>query len=248
MSNTNKFRGEDLEKASVQFEKQLDALSQRISYDFGKKELLRQAMTHSSYNNEPISNYERLEFLGDRVLGLVVSEWLFEANNSEREGKLTKRFAWLVGESHLVDVGRRMHLDEIVRIGPALQRDRLPPSIIADLVESLIGAIYRDRGTKAASKFICDHVWDNEVLGAVPLEASARNILQELCAKRRVTSLEYDCSSHGPDHKRVFTCKASVTIEDHYFEANGEGASDSSAKTKAAQKLLVQIREQLGIE
>lgn len=223
------------------FDQHLDDLCSDLSYSFVKKDLLRQALTHSSFSQEPQGNYERLEFLGDRVLELVVSRWLYEANRAEREGNLTKRLAWLVDEEHLNEVGRRLKLDRFVRIGTALRRDRLSDGVIADLVEALVGAIYLDRGVASATKFIRDHIWDKEVLGEEPLNASPRNTLQELCDRAKVAHPRYECTPEGPDHSRSFLCKASVRIEDKAYEATGEGASEITAVRAAAKRLLEMI-------
>ncbi|MEM7197032.1 MAG: ribonuclease III domain-containing protein, partial [Pseudomonadota bacterium] len=131
----------------------LQTLCQKLGYEFGDKALLRQALTHKSAGP---SHYQRLEFLGDRVMGLIVAETLMARFARSQEGELTKRFVRLVDQSFLADVARQLQLDTMVIVGAPERDQDLPnnPAILADVVEAIIAALYCDGGMEAARGFI----------------------------------------------------------------------------------------------
>jgi ribonuclease-3 len=240
-------RREGREKERVRFERKLCDLESRIGHAFARKEWLREAVTHSSYAQENPGKtfYERLEFLGDRVLELIVCQWLYEERPSDGEGDLTMRLAWLVDEGSLAEAGRRIGLPEVVRTGPALPKGELPDSIVADVMEALVGALYEDGGLSVASHFVQGNIWDDGALGPEPLRSSPRNMLQERCDQLRtgqeVSQPRFDCQSSGPDNRKVFVCIASLEVGGKVLEGEGEGSSKKRAERAAAESLLTRI-------
>lgn len=240
---------EDREKERVIFDKRLKDLQVRMGYTFVRGEWLREALTHSSYAHEEPGkpSYERLEFLGDRVLELFVCEQLFE-QCPDREGDLTKRLAWLVDEESLALAGKKLKLDHALRTGPAVPKERVPDSIVADVLEALVGAIYLDGKEKAARRFVLENVWDPEALGSEPLKASPKNLLQERCDELRglVGDIrpEFTCEESGPDHQRSFSCCVRVKVAGEVMEASSRGKSSKKAAEKAAAEALLKCIEE----
>ncbi|MCU0862073.1 MAG: hypothetical protein MUE65_07120 [Methanomassiliicoccales archaeon] len=214
---------ESREKERVMLEMRLDALEHRLGHPFVRRELLRQALTHSSYSaeNKGKEPYERLEFLGDRVLELMACDRLFRDLPDEGEGDLTKRLAWLVDEESLTEVGRDLGLEGCLRLGGSVDQGRLPESILGDAVEALVGALYLDGGMKAAERFFLAWIWDGEVLGDEPLKASPLNLLQETC-----------------DRPRLYICHAMLDLEGRTMRLEREGRSKKRARREAARALL----------
>lgn len=211
-----------------------------LKYSFRDRELLRKALTHSSLNQAgSIGNdYERLEFLGDSVLELVTREYLLERFPVEPEGKLTRRKIGIVRKRNLAGQGIRMGLDRLAMVGGSFTPSpgaRL--SIAADIVESLIGAIYTDSGLVAARDFI-----RREILDASPCSGHGpdpRSRLQEYCQSRGLKLPAYrTVEKRGPDHAPVFT----VTVRIDGSEAGtGTGTTRKAASEQAASMVLNNI-------
>ena len=128
-------------------------IEKKININFKDKSFLIKTFTHKSYN--PINNYEKLEFLGDRVLGLIISKRLLEIYPNENEGSLDKKLASLVNKKKCLEIGKSLNLDRFILIGNSKERQvKIEGKIIADVCESLIGAIFLDQGLKIAEKFI----------------------------------------------------------------------------------------------
>ena len=196
--------------------------------------LFERALTHSSHDQD---NYERLEFLGDRVLGLVIAEWLIETWPNEPEGKLSHRLNALVAREVCAEVARELDVIPRIRLGRqaiddgAFQSD----NVLGDVTEALIGALYLEAGLEAAARFIRKG-WAERIdsLSAPPRHPKA--LLQEWTAAKKRRAPEYRIvETSGPDHARRFTVSVSVK---GVGEATGTGSSKQEAETAAAEALL----------
>ena len=199
--------------------------------------LFQRALTHPSHGGP---NYQRLEFLGDRVLGLVVSDWLYARHAEEAEGKLAHRFNGLVSREVCADVGREIDLTPWLRLGRQALDDGVFESdnVLGDVVEALIGALYLDGGLPAAERFIRDH-WKDRIGGQRVPPKHPKAALQELAAARNRKPPAYSIVDRsGPDHRPHF--RVSVKVNG-LGEAEGDGASRQEAETAAAKALLEKL-------
>lgn len=220
--------------------KNLEELENKIGYSFKDKELLKQALTHSSFANEQkinkYSDYERLEFLGDAVLELVSSEFLFRSNQAMKEGELTKLRASMVCESALAYCARLFDLEDYILLGKGeeMTGGRSKDSIISDVMEAIIGAIYIDSGMEKAAEHINKFILSD--LEHKQLFYDAKTILQELVQRDHNAVLNYALiSEKGPDHDKVFVVEAKVgdkTI------GRGAGKTKKAAEQQAAYEAL----------
>jgi len=207
----------------------------KIPYTFHDPNLLLKALTHPSTSRlQKASDFERLEFLGDRVLGLVVAEMVYEKYPTEKEGDLAKRFAALVCREACLEVAHQMDLSQYLR---ASLGDISPHSaILADAVEALIGAIYLDGGQEAATTFIMAY-WPALLEKDITPPKDAKTVLQELAQSKDLGVVPvYRVVDHsGPAHTPTFTVH--LTVEG-LGEATGTGASKRQAEQMAAKLLL----------
>ena len=219
----------------------LAELEKKISYCFKDKELLKQALTHSSFSNEQKikkwKNYERIEFLGDAVLELVSSEYFYHTYPEETEGNLTKMRASAVCEQALAITARQLMLGSYMVFGKGEEsnggRDR--DSIIADCVEAIIGAIYLDSGIDEAKRFIHEFVLND--LDHKRLFYDAKSILQERIQEDKLGELTYELVGElGPEHEKVFLVEARLNGEKIGY---GEGKSKKTAQQHAAYDALL---------
>ena len=200
--------------------------------------LFETALTHASSRGP---NYERLEFLGDRVLGLVIARLLYERFPDEPEGKLSQRYNSLVARETCGEIGRELGIPSVVRLGKQARDDGASQSdnVIGDIVESLIGAIYLEAGLDAAERLI-RRVWGplvDEQRGAPKHPKSA---LQELAAARNLPNPHYELVSRsGVHHNPRFTVRVSLK---NSAEAQAEGSSKQDAETEAARALLSKLQ------
>ena len=223
----------------------MERLEERIGYQFHKKELLKQALTHSSYTNEQknqkMANYERLEFLGDAVLELVSSEYLFQAHKSVPEGELTKRRASMVCEPSLAFCAKDLELGRFMLLGKGEESTggRNRDSIIADGMESLIGAIYLDSGMEEARKFIYRFVLND--LENKQLFYDSKSNLQEVVQANFKADLSYELAGEsGPEHNKSFTVRVRLGKE---LLGEGSGKTKKAAEQQAAYQALLKLRE-----
>lgn len=196
--------------------------------------LFQAALTHSS---APGENYERLEFLGDRVLGLTVATWLIELYPDEPEGKLSHRLHALVSGDVCAEIAQELDVRPLLKLGRQAQDDGVFDStnVLGDVVEALIGALYLDAGIEPAAAFI-RKAWGDRFarLSAPPKHPKAA--LQEWAAAKKRRPPEYVVSEmSGPDHARRFTVTVRVNGAG---EASGNGLSKQEAETEAARALL----------
>jgi ribonuclease III len=209
--------------------------------------LLERALTHRSYayENGGLPTNERLEFLGDSVLGLVVTDTLFRGNPELPEGQLAKLRAAVVNMRALADVGRDLALGEYVRLGRGEEatggRDK--SSILADTLEAVLGAVYIDQGLDAAARLV-HRLFDPLIDQAATLGAGLdwKTSLQELTATAALGVPEYLVSETGPDHEKVFTAIVQVSGEAY---GEGSGRSKKEAEQEAAATAWRHLRAQL---
>jgi len=218
----------------------LQALSRRLGHAFSRPALLAQALTHASaIQGVGDPNYERLEFLGDRVLGLVVADMLLAQFPQEPEGPLAQRLADLVRRETLTAVALELDLGTYLRIAKTGQDDeRQNPAILADVCEALIGALYLDGGLSAARQFI-EPIWRPLLIEARKPPQDAKTALQEWAQGRGLPLPEYrETARSGLDHEPVFTIE--VTLAGHGGES-AEGRSKRQAEQAAAALLLARL-------
>ena len=199
--------------------------------------LYEQALTHGSASR---TTYERLEFLGDRVLGLVVAEWLYERFPDEPEGQMSRRYNALVARETCADVGRELGVPAKIRLGRQAREDLATESdnVIGDVVESLIGALYFDGGYGAAKAFIRT-AWTSRLDSQNGAPVHPKSALQELAAAKNWGSPVYEIVSRfGLHHAPTFRIKVSLRGAG---EAEAEGPSKQDAETAAAIALLEKI-------
>lgn len=226
-------------------QKPLEELEQKIGYSFQDKRLLRQALTHSSFANEQKINkyddYERLEFLGDAVLELVSSEFLFRENENMTEGQLTRLRASMVCEQALAYCAREFGLENYILLGKGeeLTGGRTKDSIISDVMEAIIGALYVDNGMEEAKAYIHRFVLSD--LEHKQLFYDAKTILQERIQQKNQGTLHYELiREEGPDHDKMFVVEAK--IDDKTIGA-GQGRTKKAAEQQAAYEALKSMKE-----
>lgn len=219
-------------------------LEETIGYEFKDKELLCVALTHSSYINDhklsKTMDYERTEFLGDAVLELVTSEYLYKKFPNKNEGNMTKTRASMVCEKALAITAREIGLGKFIRLGFGEEKSggRQRESIIADVVESIIGAIYLDSGLEEAKKFIHRFVLDD--FENKSMFYDCKSTLQELVQKDNTHHLEYTIlSQSGPDHNKTFEAAA---VLDGKIIGRGTGRTKKDAQQNAAYAAILDIK------
>ena len=224
----------------------LERLEEKIGYCYKKKELLQQALTHSSFANEQKINksrdYERLEFLGDAVLELVSSDFLFHTNPDMSEGKLTRLRASMVCEPALAYCARDLELHEYIRLGKGeeMTGGRHRDSIISDVMEAVIGSLYLDGGFQAAHDFI--HRFILTDLEDKILFYDAKTVLQEMIQETPQGSLNYRLiKEDGPDHDKVFVVEAYINGKP---VSQGQGRTKKAAEQQAAYEAILMLRKQ----
>jgi len=221
-------------------------LEKKLNYTFRDPALLSEALSHSSYANEHraahLNSNERLEFLGDSVLGFVTAEFLFVQHPDLPEGDLTRIQAALVCEQSLYEVARKLELDKYLKLGRGEEAGggRERTSILADATEAVFAAVYLDGGIGAASQLIHRVLLDAEKEEAVEeRRRDYKTALQELVQRTPGRTITYQLVEEtGPDHCRVFVMEVSV---DGQVSGRGEGRSKKEAEqaaAKAALKLL----------
>ena len=222
-----------------------EALAEHIGVEFKDMALLRTACTHRSYLNENkgsgLEHNERLEFLGDAVLELVVTSFLFRKFTKKAEGELTAYRSALVNANSLMKVAAHIGLDEYILLsrGEAKDKGRARSIILANAVEAVIGAIYMDQGYNASANFISDHllnIIDIEEIIAKKLWMDAKSRFQEKAQEVVGLTPNYKTLKEvGPDHEKQFTL--GVFLGDVQV-ATGAGASKQEAEQRAAEKAL----------
>ncbi|NLL75709.1 MAG: ribonuclease III [Clostridiales bacterium] len=226
-------------------ENALEQLEKRIGYCFKDKNLLKQALTHSSFANEQkinkLQDYERLEFLGDAVLELVTSTFLYEKHPEMPEGQLTKKRSMLVCGPALAFCAKDIEVGKYILLGKGEEATggRGRESITADVMEAIIGAIYLDGGYGAASVFIHRFVLSD--LENKELFYDSKTLLQEEVQKDSRGTLRYELVSEtGPDHDKEFVIEARVNGK---ILGRGIGKTKKAAEQQAAYEALLACKD-----
>ncbi len=219
-------------------------LQNAIGYHFQNPDLLQQALTHTSYANEVCQNglysYERLEFLGDSILGFTAADYLLSAFPQLHEGDLSKLRADLVCETSLAQTARKLNLGQYLRLGRGEEAcgGREKPSIIADVVESVIAAIYLDGGLAAAQRFIYAFV-QVDTRQRIRLNTDWKTKLQELIQRKKDQSLVYELTGEtGPDHDKTFSVRVLLNGSE---VGQGTGTSKKRAEQAAAREAVERL-------
>ena len=209
-------------------------LEKKIKINFKDKDLLVRSLTHKSYSKE--INNEKLEFLGDRVLGLVIAKKLLEIYPNEKEGILDKKFASLVNKKTCLQIAKKINLDKyILTLDIKKKKNIVEDKVVSDCCEALIGSIYLDKGFNSVEKFILE-LWSENIKDSVITQIDAKTKLQEFSLKRFKKLPIYKLISNtGPRHKPLF--KVGVKLVDTKFFL-AEGSSKKDAEQNAAIKCL----------
>ena len=214
--------------------KNFNQFEKKIGYNFNNINLLIQSLTHKSF--DPIKNNEKLEFLGDRVLGLIISKNLLKTFPNDKEGDLDKKLASLVNRKQCVKIANKLNLSEFILIRNSKnKKQEIENKILSDSIESIIGAIYLDQGFEKVEKFILDH-WREDIIKRTITERDAKTKLQELSLKVNKSLPIYKLiENKGPRHKPII--KVSVKIKNSKVIV-AIGNSKKEAEQNAAKKLL----------
>ncbi len=214
--------------------KNFNQFEKKIGYNFNNINLLIQSLTHKSF--DPIKNNEKLEFLGDRVLGLIISKNLLKTFPNDNEGDLDKKLASLVNRKQCVKIANKLNLSEFILIRNSKnKKQEIENKILSDSIESIIGAIYLDQGFEKVEKFILDH-WREDIIKRTITERDAKTKLQELSLKVDKSLPIYKLiENKGPRHKPII--KVSVKIKNSKVIV-AIGNSKKEAEQNAAKKLL----------
>lgn len=223
----------------------MEKLEERLGHSFKNPELLKTALTHSSYANENkhegVCN-ERLEFLGDAVLGLIVARYLYLNFPQLNEGKMTRLRSELVCEKNLDEVAAKLDLGRYLRLGKGEENGggRTRPSILADAVEATLAAIYLDGGMTEAENFVNTYIINVFKSGEAEYEGDYKTELQELVQRNNGQHLEYKLiGESGPDHAKIF--KIAVILNGREVAA-GTGKSKKLAEQMAAKSALEKLK------
>lgn len=232
-----------MESKAIDYSRPIADLEETIGYKYNDKELLITAMTHSSFSNENkngnerVKNNERLEFLGDSILSLLVSDYIFKKYSNLAEGELTKIRAASVCESALYNLATELELGTYLRLGHGeAAQNRLRKSIVADAFEALLASLYLDGGIETARNFLMKRIEPTIDRAAKGWDDDYKSRLQKLAQQTPEEILEYrEVGEEGPPHDRVFTFEV-------YLNSNllgvGNGRSKREAEQQAARQAL----------
>lgn len=219
----------------------MEEIEKKIGYHYQNRALLAEALTHSSYANEGkkgMRNNERLEFLGDSILSLIVAEFLFTHYRHEPEGELTKLRAALVCEQSLFHFAQKINLGEYLRLGKGEEHTggRTRPSIVSDAFEAVIASIYLDGGFEEAKKFVLRFIPEHMDIKKIGEMSDYKTALQEIIQKNREEKIEYVLvNEEGPDHNKAFTVEVHLNSN---VIGKGTGRSKKQAEQLAAREAL----------
>ena len=212
-------------------------LQNSLKIKFKNLNTLKKCLTHKSH--DAVENYEKLEFLGDRVLGLVISKKLIELYPSEKEGILDKKFASLVNKNRCGEIGTKLKLHDYILVGNLNKKNKtIESKIISDCCESLIGAIFVEKGFNYTEKFVLK-IWDDKIKSSNVTQIDSKTKLQEYSLKKYKALPIYKLISNtGPRHKPSF--KVAVKLKNSKF-VEAIGSSKKIAEQSAAKELLKQL-------
>ena len=215
----------------------LNNFEKKIKINFKNKDLLIKSLTHKSY--DPINNNEKLEFLGDRILGFVIAKKLLELYPNDKEGILDKKLASLVNKKMCFDVCNSFELSKYIKTNSSNKKNyRIEDKIISDACEAIIGAIFLDKGIKIAERFILD-LWNIHINNTKQTKIDSKTRLQEYSLKKFKKLPVYKLiESTGPRHKPTFKVEVKVKSAK---STTGKGFSKKDAQQNAATQLLKNI-------
>tara|TARA_B100001057_G_scaffold211383_1_gene211849 strand:- start:1693 stop:2361 length:669 start_codon:yes stop_codon:yes gene_type:complete len=214
-------------------------LEKKINIKFKNKSLLIKSLTHKSFDKE--NNYEKLEFLGDRVLGLVIAKKLLEIYPHEKEGILDKKFASLVNKKTCLEISKKLELQKfILTLNSGNRKNVIEDKVLADSCEALIGSIYLEKGYSTAEKTIL-FLWSKHIKESVITQIDAKTKLQELSLKKfKKLPIYKTVSNTGPRHKPIFKVGVKLVNSKFYI---AEGNSKKDAEQNAAVFCLNDIKK-----
>lgn len=218
----------------------LQAFAARLGHDFRRPELLLRALTHPSIATPSRPDNQRLEFLGDRVLGLVMSEALLMADKAASEGQLAPRFNALVRKETCAEVAREIGLGDVLRLGRSemLSGGRRKEALLGDAMEAVIAAVYRDAGFEAAKAFVL-RLWGDRVTRVKADARDPKTALQEWAQARSLAPPSYiETGREGPPHEPVFTIAVRLATGE---EESATARSKRAAEQAAARALLARL-------
>jgi len=220
----------------IDFEK----IKKELGYEFKNKELLKTALTHTSYAYEKkVESNEKLEFLGDSILEFVSSEYIFENYSDLKEGEMTKVRASVVCEKSLHEIAEKHNFSDFLRLGKSekVSQQEVRPAIMADSIEAVIAAIFLDSGMEYAKKFIIENLKEPIEIATKHIgQKDYKTVLQELLQKNGNVLIEYEIiKESGPDHDKMFTAEVKCNGK---ILATGIGKSKKLAEMEAAKNAL----------
>jgi ribonuclease III len=233
----------DKKKALAELrEKKLDALEATLGLRFANRDLLRLALTHSSLRDEFTQSNERLEFLGDSVLGLAVAQHLFATFPALHEGELTKLKSMTVSGAALTAIGKRLELVRFLDVGKGVRKGRgVPPSLIANAVEAIVGAVYLDAGFDAVRELVVSWL-DAEVRRAAEKRSAINHkaALQQMTQRVFASVPSYAVIEElGPDHKKEFVIAVRIGVREF---PQAKGKTKKIAEQRAARLALRELK------
>lgn len=221
----------------------VETCEEMLNYHFQNKDLLREAVTHASFTDQRVNSYERLEFLGDSILGFAVCDYLFHRFPTWLEGELTKVKSNVVSRQTCAKIGLEMGIDQILVVGKGVgSLGKVPSSLVANAFESIVGAIYLDGGTEAVREFLLPLI-EHHVTQAVAgnLDTNYKSELQQYSQKRFNIPPNYRVvDSRGPDHEKEFLIEAVVFKQTF---APAWGSNKKEAEQRAAANALAELED-----
>ena len=222
----------------------MEKLEEKIGYKFNNKELLKKALTHTSYAYEhSLESNEKLEFLGDSILEFITSDYLFENYQNLREGEMTKVRATVVCEKSLYKVAQKHNFSDFLYLGKSEEKSggATKPAILADSVEAVIAAIYIDGGLECAKKFIIENLKDEIKIASEHVgQKDYKTVLQEKLQENGEVKIKYTIIKEiGPEHDKTFEAKVECNGK---ILSTGIGKSKKMAEMDAARKALENLR------
>lgn len=227
--------------AGVKLSAELSAFAARIGHDFGRPELLARAVTHASLASPTRPSNERLEFLGDRVLGLSIASALFHEDGSAAEGQLAPRLNALVRQETCAEVAREIGLGDVLRLGRSemLSGGRRKEALLGDAMEAVIAAVYLDAGFDVARDMVL-RLWGSRIAAARTQGRDPKSALQEWAQARGLPPPAYtETGRSGPDHEPVFTVAVQLATGE---AADGTAPGKRQAEQAAARALLARMQ------
>jgi ribonuclease-3 len=206
-------------------------LEKKLKLKFTDQKILIKSLTHKSYDSK--NNNEKIEFLGDRVLGLIIAKKLLEIYPEEKEGILDKKFASLVNKKKCLEIAKKIELEKYILVfNPKKKKIIIEDKVVADCLEALIGAIYLDKGLNYTEKFILN-LWSDHITASIVTQIDAKTKLQEYSLKFfKVLPIYKLISNTGPRHKPLF--KIAVKLKDtKFFAAQGNSKKDAEQNAAA---------------